>query len=185
LVIVLSLSIYGNSKILSTLQAGAGNKRALEMSLKKGQLKIDGVGDKIFFEIESSYAYSEPGQEIPFGELVVKTEEIGADYLVTLTSNLSHYDLTFDGEDKLEVLHKAATPYKIFFTNKGKDVVDMPEESCNEDANSCDPGIIVDCSAFDIPENAPQAEVSYVTIDVDEATGEATSIQAVHKIIDI
>lgn len=40
-------------------------------------------------------------------------------------------------------------------------------------------------TAFDIPEDALSAELSYVIITVDETTSKATNIQAVHKIIDI
>ncbi|MDP4001358.1 MAG: TIGR00282 family metallophosphoesterase [bacterium] len=39
--------------------------------------------------------------------------------------------------------------------------------------------------AFDIPDDAKLAELSYVIINVDESTGKASDIQAVHKIINI
>jgi hypothetical protein len=39
--------------------------------------------------------------------------------------------------------------------------------------------------AFDIPEDAKQAELSYVIITVDEQTGKAVDIQAIHKIIEL
>ncbi len=38
---------------------------------------------------------------------------------------------------------------------------------------------------FDIPEDAEQAELSYVIIEVDENTAKAQSIRGVHKIVDI
>jgi len=38
---------------------------------------------------------------------------------------------------------------------------------------------------FDIPEDAGQAELSYVIIEVDEVTHKATAIQSVHKVIDL
>jgi len=38
---------------------------------------------------------------------------------------------------------------------------------------------------FDIPDDAKHAELSYVIIMVDEETGKATEIQAVHKIVEI
>lgn len=38
---------------------------------------------------------------------------------------------------------------------------------------------------FDIPEDPTHAELSYVIISVDEKTGKASGIQAVHKIIDL
>ena len=39
--------------------------------------------------------------------------------------------------------------------------------------------------AFDIPEDALKAEVSYVMITVDEATAKATEIKAVHTVVDL
>jgi len=39
--------------------------------------------------------------------------------------------------------------------------------------------------AFDIPEDASKAEVSYVIISIDEATGKSTNIQAVHQIVNL
>jgi len=38
---------------------------------------------------------------------------------------------------------------------------------------------------YEIPEDATQAELSYVIIEVDEATGKASSIRSTHKVIDI
>jgi len=39
--------------------------------------------------------------------------------------------------------------------------------------------------AFDIPEDASQAEISYVIINVDEATRKAINIKAVHQVVDL
>jgi len=39
--------------------------------------------------------------------------------------------------------------------------------------------------AFDVPEEASRAELSYVIIEVDEQTAKTTSIQGIHKIIEI
>ena len=39
--------------------------------------------------------------------------------------------------------------------------------------------------AFDIPEESTSAELSYVIIEIDEETGKASSIQGVHKIVEL
>ncbi len=40
-------------------------------------------------------------------------------------------------------------------------------------------------SPYEIPENAVSAELSYVMINIDETTGKAVEIKAIHKLIDI
>jgi calcineurin-like phosphoesterase len=38
---------------------------------------------------------------------------------------------------------------------------------------------------YEISEDSSQAELSYVIIEVDESTGKAQNIRAIHKIVDI
>jgi 2',3'-cyclic-nucleotide 2'-phosphodiesterase len=40
-------------------------------------------------------------------------------------------------------------------------------------------------AAYEVPEDASQAELSYVIIEIDEATGKAQSVRGVHKIVDV
>ncbi len=109
-----------NALILSIIQGGSGNTRLIELGVKKGNLKIDGIGDKIIFELESRYTYSEPGEDIYYGEIIAHTEKIGKLNLVTLTSDYTEYNITYNGKDESKLINKASTPYKLFISNKGR-----------------------------------------------------------------
>lgn len=118
-----SLEIVENMHaiILSIVQGGAGNTRLIEISLKKGALKIDGENNKIVFELESTYAYSQPGETINYGDIEIITEEKGGINLISLTKDYDEeYNLKYDGKDILKTLNKASTPYKIYLSNKGE-----------------------------------------------------------------
>ncbi len=101
-----------------------GNKRLVELTIKKGELKIDTVNQKIIFEIESQYQYSQLGEEIEYGGLTSYTEERGNFYLVRLADDYSHaYDLTYNDLNNDKTISKSPSPYKLFITNKGSDPV--------------------------------------------------------------
>lgn len=107
--------------ILSLTQGGAGNTRLIELEIKKGVLKIDGADDKIIFEIESKHIYSQPGEEYQEGDIVVITEKKGEFNLVTLIKDYDgEYNITYKEEDKLKLITKSSTPYKLLISNKGK-----------------------------------------------------------------
>ena len=107
---------------------GQGNQRLIELGIKKGVLKIDGVGDLIVFEIESKYTYSEPGTDISDGNLIIHTGKRGKFNIVNLTRDYSEeYNITYQGKDELKSLSKASIPYKLLISNKGGDktVIDI------------------------------------------------------------
>lgn len=117
-----------NTIILLLIQGGPGNKRLIELGIKKGNLKIDGINDQIVFEMEGRYTYSEPGQDIYHGSIIAHTEKRGKFNKVNLTIDYSEdYDITYQGEDKLKTISKASTPYKLFISNKGgnKTIIDI------------------------------------------------------------
>lgn len=103
----------------------AGNKRFVEIGIKKGSLQIDGENDKIVFEMESQYEYSEMGKEIllsPNKRIVAYTEKTGGANKVNFTIDYAEYntDITYQGEDKFKTMGKAPTPYKLLISNNGK-----------------------------------------------------------------
>ena len=107
---------------------GQGNQRLIELGIKKGVLKIDGVEDLIVFEIESKYTYSEPGTDISDGNLIIHTGKRGKFNIVNLTRDYSEeYNITYQGKDELKSLSKASIPYKLLISNKGGDktVIDI------------------------------------------------------------
>jgi len=99
-----------------------GNQRVVKVGISKGELNIDGVRDLIFFDLESQYKYSESGQKVGHGSLVIYTTEEGAAYNVNITSNYSGgYNLKFQNVDELRRLGAASTPYRISISNDGLD----------------------------------------------------------------
>lgn len=115
-----------NKIIISMVEGGAGNQRVIEIGIKKGALKIEGGTDQIIFEIDGKYTYSEPGEGgtqgdyINVGNVVVSTKKIGKVSTVTLISNYTNvYNITYQNEDKLKVVSKSPSPYKIAILNKG------------------------------------------------------------------
>jgi len=107
--------------ITEIIQAGAGNKRVIEVALRKGYLRVDGVEDKLLLEFEGKYTYSEPGEDIQEGNLIVRTEEKGKISFVNITRNYSQYNITYQGVDSLKTVSKASTPYNFIISNSGKD----------------------------------------------------------------
>jgi len=100
-------------------QEPAGNKRILELGIKKGSFKFDGGNDTIAFEIETSYKYSEPEVDVAEGNLIVLTKEKSGFNLISITRNYTQYNLTYKMEDKLKILTEAPTSYKLSLSNKG------------------------------------------------------------------
>ncbi|MBI2043211.1 hypothetical protein HYT25_02370 [Candidatus Pacearchaeota archaeon] len=108
-----------NNVILSVVHGGTGNKRLVETNIRKGKLKIDGVNDKIIFEMETNYVYSEPGQTVSIGNMEAMTEDIGGTNTVTLTSTYD-YDITNNGANDERTIEDSTTPYTISIENKGE-----------------------------------------------------------------
>jgi hypothetical protein len=107
--------------IISTI-GDPGNQREVRLGINKGVLNIDSTNNIIFFEIESKSLYSQLGEELKDGDVIVLTEKKAEFNLVTLTSdyNATH-DLTYDGTEELKSLSKAPTPYKLLLLSAGKD----------------------------------------------------------------
>ncbi len=119
-----------DSIILEVVLGGAGNKRKVDLGIKKGVLKINADNDTIIFEMNSAHTYSEPGIDIYDEELLIHTEKKGKLNLVTLTMDYAgKYDLKIGGGVNKEIINKASLPYKLFISNKGKDedktIIDM------------------------------------------------------------
>lgn len=110
-----------NELIISAVQGGAGNRRVFDLEIKRGNLKINGAGDEIVFEIEADYTYSEPGQIISIGGVKAQTIDIGNTNLIVLSGNYSRYNLTYIGSETLKIITQSPTPYTISIENKGED----------------------------------------------------------------
>jgi hypothetical protein len=103
-----------------------GNQRLVEMGIKKGNLKIDGVNDIIVFEMESRSTYSEPGEKVVDGNLLITTTKVGKFNLVNITRDYStECNLTYERKDQLKSLSKTSTSYQLLISNKGGEKVNI------------------------------------------------------------
>lgn len=101
---------------------GAGNQRILEIMIKEGQLKIDGINDLLTFETDSKYMYTEPRTKIEDGNIVIYTKTKGAAYAINLTRYYSEgYNITFEGIDQERTITRSSNSYKLSILNKGTD----------------------------------------------------------------
>lgn len=98
-----------------------GNKRLIEVGINKGSLMIDAPNDKIIFEMESNYMYTEPGKTVEIGKIKAITEVIGDTNKITLTRDFSdEYNLTYKGEETVKTLSTISASYNLFLTNEGE-----------------------------------------------------------------
>jgi len=118
-----SIGVMEDMDILITelIQGTSGNQRLIEVGIRKGSLRIDGNTDKIVFELEGKHTYSEPGQDIQEGNLIVRTEKIGEINYINITRDYAEYNITYMKEDELKIISSASTAYKILISNLGKD----------------------------------------------------------------
>ncbi|HLG31226.1 MAG TPA: hypothetical protein VI387_13535 [Candidatus Brocadiales bacterium] len=106
--------------ILSASQGGIGNKRVIDLTIKKGMLKINSENDTVIFEMDSDYIYSEIGEEIKIGGITALTKKFGNSNRITLTSSYgSAYNITYGSKEETKTISAAATPYKLVIENKG------------------------------------------------------------------
>ncbi len=123
-VIEQSIDVLENiNDIILSIKNVPGNQRIAEIGIKKGTLKINGVNDSIEFEIKSRHTYSQPGEEIHIGSIIVYTEKRGKYSNVKLTLNYSDYNITYQEKDTLKTLGKSGTSYKMSIMNKGYDTL--------------------------------------------------------------
>lgn len=105
--------------VISSVAFGSGNKRIIDIGIKKGNLIINSEEDKLIFEIETKYAYSQEGENVEIGSITVLTEKAGSLNKITLTSDYSKYDLTYEGKNESKTITRSPLPYKLSIENKG------------------------------------------------------------------
>jgi hypothetical protein len=98
-----------------------GNRRLIEVGIRKGTLMINASNDIITFEMDSIYEYTENGTSVQVGNIQATTVERGRSNRITLTRDFSDgYDLTYDNQQNDKTLTKASNPYRLFLTNEGE-----------------------------------------------------------------
>ena len=125
-----TVELFSNlNNVISSTAEVAGNKRIVEIGLKKGSLTINGTADTITFQMETNYQYSQPGEEYNISDnLVAITEDQGSTNLVKIKGIYGKYNLTYGGSDSSKTLTQSSTPYKLSIENKGsntKQIIDF------------------------------------------------------------
>lgn len=116
-----SLQILKDIDHLILTMGSPGNKRLVEVGIRKGSLFIDSEKDMIVFQMDSRYIYTEPGEVIQIGNIQALTKTIGKSSNITLTRDFSSaYNITYKNGENFKTLGKASAPYRIFFTNEGE-----------------------------------------------------------------
>jgi len=117
-----------DSKISEVVKNGEGNKRVLEISIKKGSLRVEGINDSIIFEVESIYPYTEPGEKYSEQGIEISTVEKSGKNKITLLSNYSEtLNITYVGKEETKIFPKSSTFYRIYLENKGQINPNKPE----------------------------------------------------------
>ena len=110
--------------IIDDIRGDPGNQRIINLGISKGIFSIDGENNKLFFEIESRYIYSEPGRNVTIGNIIVLTEKKGKINDVTLTRNYEgEYDITYQNMNELKEIGKTSTSYTLLIANKGENAL--------------------------------------------------------------
>ncbi|MEK6906671.1 MAG: hypothetical protein AABW81_03550 [Nanoarchaeota archaeon] len=114
-----------------SIRGASGNQRVIDITLEKGIINVDGVNDKIFFELTTRNEYSEPGVDINYDNLIINTQEVGNLNIVNIKRDYSgNYNITYNERDETKVITKSSRPHKIVISNKGRDsnnkiIIDM------------------------------------------------------------
>ena len=119
IVIEQSIEALGNiyDKV-SEVQRAAGNRRVIDLEIRKGKLIIDMEEDTVSWIIDSSFPYSEVDRPVSLGRINVTTR-VGNPWNVELKMSYP-IDIQYDGDNiGIKQLDPAPTPYKIMIENKG------------------------------------------------------------------
>ena len=107
---------------LQLTKTATGTNLRYNIKLNKGNLIIDPLNDKITWQGDSSYIYSEPGKTLQVGRINALTTAKNDFYQVTLDLDYKLYNLnlTFDGLERIKTLNPSSIPYTIWLKNNGR-----------------------------------------------------------------
>ena len=107
-------------------EEGIGNKRKIELGLKKGSIEIIPENDSLIFTMKTRHIYSEPEEKYVEGALTILTKEKGTFNDLTMRMNYSSiYNITFDLKESSKTISSSPTPYNVFISNNGNDGGDL------------------------------------------------------------
>jgi type II secretory pathway pseudopilin PulG len=116
-----------NAKILEVKNLPA-NKRVIELRVSKGIFRVDATNNRITWQLDSRFLYSELGTPVKVGSLMALTSA-GNPYRVEIWSEFPSVDLVSGGQEVRDAV-EASTPYQLYIENKGisadgKPVIDI------------------------------------------------------------
>jgi hypothetical protein len=103
------------------MDTNAGSRLSYVLTLKQGELVIDGYSNKIYWNFLSHVPHYQPNKTIEVGKIKTLTVASGKMWNVTLTLdyNVSMLNITVNGNDALKTLTPSSPPYSIWIENKG------------------------------------------------------------------
>jgi hypothetical protein len=118
-------------KKISEIEENPGNIRIVELKVSKGKLEINPENATVTYVLEdTNLELSQPGQEIPEGNILLLTESKGKRFNVYLKLKYDNLDMTFNSEKQAKTLQAGSTPYKIQMENVGDN---LPSEKTHID----------------------------------------------------
>ena len=118
---------------ISQVKEVLGTRREIKVLLKKGNLVFDADANKIVWQFDTTYKYSEPGVGIEIGNIIAKTTKVTGAYSITLTLDYEgDLNLFYDKEDDREkIITASELPYTFFIENFGGGDINIytPSES--------------------------------------------------------
>ncbi len=114
-----------DGKIKEVIDAGKYNKRVFEFNMKKGELYIDAINNKIVYVLNDlTKPYSEPGIDVPLGRVVLRTEKNKKTSIVNLTIDYgAGIDVSFNDGQEIKKFNPSVIPYKFSIENKGIKII--------------------------------------------------------------
>lgn len=114
-----------DDKIQEVISDGTGSKRVIkEFNLKRGELLIDPVGNRIILSINDlDYLYSESGSQIDFGRIKITSGEGQRDKYINLELNYKSNTLKYEDVNEQKKISAASTPYTLSLESKNDDNV--------------------------------------------------------------
>ncbi len=116
-----------DSKVLDISQSSPGNIRLVDFKISKGKLEIDPQTEIMTYTLENTrLELSQINKEIKEGDVLIKTENQGNKYKITLKLDYSSkLDLTNIKGNKILTMTASPSPYKIQIENVGDNGVNQ------------------------------------------------------------
>jgi len=108
------------NKEVNEVKQVTGMKRVPEVTFQKGEFRVSGSEDSLYWLLDDSHAsYSQPGVIVPDGDLRVLTVVKQKTSVILFLNYSGKLNLTYNGKENEKVIQQAPTPYLISIANNG------------------------------------------------------------------